>query len=343
MRTEYMMSRRLMCAVDDSAPARAAARLAAGLAARLDADLVLAHAVAVKAPVLARAVPTQLGLDYRRLRRDAARDARRLLVRIARDIGRADCDRRIDFGPAPDCLSRVAAEVHPLLLVVGSRGRHGVQGAILGSVSASMARRAPCPVVVVPPALIERVWSPTPRSGAAGPAGTLVCGVSGLDDRPVATAAWLARALGDRLVLAHVLSSGSPFPGARATTSVAAHVLEQRTGLQRLQRALHRIAVDGHDPDACGLRLRRGDPAEQLARIAQEEDAELTVVGAWHTGGVRDGVGIRLAARGRTPVVVAPARRPGGGSLERMEGSAQGCAVRDERRSRPDRNGKARL
>jgi nucleotide-binding universal stress UspA family protein len=44
----------------------------------------------------------------------------------------------------------LAAARHVDLLVMGSRGRGPVRAAILGSVSHSVSRQAPCPVVILP-------------------------------------------------------------------------------------------------------------------------------------------------------------------------------------------------
>jgi hypothetical protein len=38
-----------------------------------------------------------------------------------------------------------------LLVVIGSHGRSGIRAALLGSVSSTVAARAPCPCVIVPP------------------------------------------------------------------------------------------------------------------------------------------------------------------------------------------------
>jgi nucleotide-binding universal stress UspA family protein len=52
------------------------------------------------------------------------------------DAGRAILDR--------------AASTHPDIIVIGSHRRHGIDRLIDGSVSATVLRRAPCPVEVVP-------------------------------------------------------------------------------------------------------------------------------------------------------------------------------------------------
>ena len=59
-----------------------------------------------------------------------------------------DVSARGVFGRADEVLMR--SSVDALMLVVGSRGRGGFEGLLLGSVSAQCADRANCPVLVVP-------------------------------------------------------------------------------------------------------------------------------------------------------------------------------------------------
>lgn len=61
-----------------------------------------------------------------------------------------DIDSEVDilFNDPADGL--LAAARHVDLLVMGSRGRGPLRAAILGSVSHSVSRRAPCPVVILP-------------------------------------------------------------------------------------------------------------------------------------------------------------------------------------------------
>jgi nucleotide-binding universal stress UspA family protein len=105
------------------------------------------------------ALPTVFTEDGERLRRAVEAQARRVLDEA---LG------RLDGGSTEGLeIERVAAEGPPAqtlidasrgaeLLVVGSRGRGGFLGLLLGSVSQQCAHHPPCPVVILPPPGDER-------------------------------------------------------------------------------------------------------------------------------------------------------------------------------------------
>ena len=58
---------------------------------------------------------------------------------------------RIADGMPLDQIGRIAAEIRPGFIVMGSHGRSGVNRALMGSVAEGVARRSPVPVMIVPP------------------------------------------------------------------------------------------------------------------------------------------------------------------------------------------------
>lgn len=70
------------------------------------------------------------------------------LEQAADDLAGVAVDPQVVFGPAARVLLDAATGSD--LLVVGSRGRGGFTGLLLGSVSGQCVTHAPCPVVVVP-------------------------------------------------------------------------------------------------------------------------------------------------------------------------------------------------
>jgi nucleotide-binding universal stress UspA family protein len=88
---------------------------------------------------------------------DAAIEAQRVAVaRVLDDACSAATDtlgdrltRLVVEGPPAPVLLRAAQNAD--LLVVGTRGRGGFAGLLLGSVSQQCAQHAPCPLVIVPP------------------------------------------------------------------------------------------------------------------------------------------------------------------------------------------------
>ncbi len=136
----------LICGVDDSRQARNAVRFAAELADALATSVVLAHVTEV--PIIAGYGVTRSA--YPALERVAQTDAEALLARVAEETGCLEAPRRVEFGRPSERLAALASSEGARMLVVGSRGQGKLRGALLGSVSAELCGRAPCPVVVVP-------------------------------------------------------------------------------------------------------------------------------------------------------------------------------------------------
>jgi nucleotide-binding universal stress UspA family protein len=142
----------VLCGVDASPGALAAARVAARLARDLGGRLLLVH---VCAPIPHVTPPGSPGLSdemaaaYRDERRGRALD---LLDAMADAVACPGAGRRAPEGDVAEVLAEEARDAGAALLVVGSQGRGAVMSAVLGSVSGALVRSAPCPVVVVPPA-----------------------------------------------------------------------------------------------------------------------------------------------------------------------------------------------
>jgi nucleotide-binding universal stress UspA family protein len=126
------MTGSIVCGVDESESAKGAARVARELSAQLRLRLVFVRVVE----------------DSTADERIAAIAAR--LHHLADSATEVDCGAHwlVDVGHPADRLVAVAEEENAALIVVGSTGP---RSSLLGSVSADVSRRAPCPVVVVAP------------------------------------------------------------------------------------------------------------------------------------------------------------------------------------------------
>ena len=168
------------------------------------------------------------------------------------------------------------ASTHASLLVVGSRGRGGFAGLLLGSVGIAVAAHAYCPVVVV-----------RGRAAEASDAGVrpVVVGVDGsaTSVRAVDLAFDRASRLGVPLVAVHAWelpAMAGPVPGWE---------VEEVEELQMAEKALLSESLAGHaerypDVEVRPL-VRRGASAHVV--LAAADNAELLVVGSRGRGGFR--------------------------------------------------------
>ena len=126
------MAGSIICGIDDSESARRAARVARVLSSELGLGLIF---VRVVEPETRNAGMSALAERLERLRAGAT------------DV---DCGATwlVDAGHPADGLVAAATKARASLIVIGSTGP---RSSLLGSISADVSRRAPCPVVVVPP------------------------------------------------------------------------------------------------------------------------------------------------------------------------------------------------
>jgi nucleotide-binding universal stress UspA family protein len=111
--------------------------------------------------------------------------------------------------------------------------------------------------------------------------GGIVCGV---DDSPaavevVAAASLLAEQLAKPLLLVHVIEALLPVAAGTGPFAVYPRPTDTETERRAGELLLERLAHDGDVPSASELRVVFGDAATLLCEIADEERAELMVVG----------------------------------------------------------------
>jgi nucleotide-binding universal stress UspA family protein len=122
----------IICGVDGSESAEAAARVARSLSGKLGLRLVFVRVV-------------DEGSSHEQV--DAIAERLERLTSATRDVD-SSAQWLVEVGHPADRLVAAAADANASMIVVGSRG---ARSSLLGSVSADVSRRAPCPVVVVPP------------------------------------------------------------------------------------------------------------------------------------------------------------------------------------------------
>jgi nucleotide-binding universal stress UspA family protein len=133
--------------VDDSQGARVALRWAAQHAAATGGRLRVVHAYEFPIAWIDAYVP-----ELPEWRQRAQRGAAELTQQLVSDVIDADAREGVEVaaveGNPADVLHHESRDA--AVVVVGSRGRGGFTGLLLGSVSQRVAQHAACPVVIVP-------------------------------------------------------------------------------------------------------------------------------------------------------------------------------------------------
>lgn len=146
MPAKVLLATRLRAAPDP------VARAADALADQLGAELLLLY-VADELATLSQ-VHAATGLDPDQLRERMLDDIRATAAEfVARNLGGRTVRTLVEEGEVPECVVQAAKREAADYLVIGTEGLSPLRELIVGSTSHEILRRAPCPVLVIPPAV----------------------------------------------------------------------------------------------------------------------------------------------------------------------------------------------
>lgn len=168
-----------------------------------------------------------------------------------------------------------AAESHADLIVLGTRGKTGLEHLLLGSTAERVVNKAPCPVLTVclpgshigyatsasPAAEVQRILAPVDFSD---------CSLNALE-----YAVQIAKQLKATVTILHVLE-----PVSYGLDLTLIHTSEREHARAQLDAELdalvHAIALEGLTVDRI---IRGGTPADSLLRFIKEHRCDLVVMG----------------------------------------------------------------
>ena len=140
---------RILLATDGSEEAELATMRAIDLAERTDAELHVVHVGVV--PSFLRSDPGTRGYDGK-LYEQIEEESRELLRKLSWQVkvaGGTVAGTHLRMGEVDLEIVGLAKELGADLIIMGCRGHRGIRRAIEGSISDSVIRHAPCPVLVV--------------------------------------------------------------------------------------------------------------------------------------------------------------------------------------------------
>jgi nucleotide-binding universal stress UspA family protein len=290
--------------LDGSQHARAALDPAVALARRLGAEIVLVRvAAAVRVPGIDLDLAERLGETDAFV--DLCAEVRRLRAKgvAAREVTISGGD----LSPADGILAAVR-ETGADLLVMATHGRRGVARAVLGSVAAEVARRAPVPVLLTRPDVPgcdrqdrQATGGALRAAGSPADALRLLVAVDGSPESEASlpTVACLAVALDARVGLVRVIPAGGSIFGAEDG------VQAQEVAVRRVQQAALALQHLGVPSASLRSAVRAGKVASALLDQAARQGADLLVMAPHPRGPLALGSATAaVVARAQVPVLV---------------------------------------
>lgn len=264
--------RHVLCPVDLSETSRRALNHARALASWYDATLTVLEVIWAGLPPIALPATVTANSRHTFLTPDERAQFETELKAFCAEAGEgAECDTKIVEGAVLPAIVAAARDLPADLIVLGTHGMTGFDKLLLGSVTDKVLRKAPCPVLTIPPSALV-----VSRDGRYR---TIVCA---LDFSPASRHALryalsLAQETQAALLLVHVVEW--PWSdGAAAEPEAAADFRRSREEeADRYMRGL--LPASARDWCRPEMVTSFGSAHEQIVRIASDRRADLIVLG----------------------------------------------------------------
>jgi len=266
---------RILLATDSSAYADTARSLVNSMALPEGSRIRIVHAIEPMTTFAIFASAVILSDATERDARDLVQTTASFLTAAGREV-----DGVVGTGRAADVVIDECSGFKPDLLVVGSRGRGGIATTVLGSVSAELVDRSPCPVLVVRTNRLAKVVLAEDGSASA------IAGASAITDLPAFAAC--------KVRVVSVVDARFPIvladPGLPQTAIDAFRDFED--SVPRLRAAYTAFARDRAEAlSSAGISAtweqREGHAAAELLAVASEQHADCIVIGSRGQRGIR--------------------------------------------------------
>jgi nucleotide-binding universal stress UspA family protein len=266
--------REILCPIDFSECSRHALQEAVAVARHQGAAITALHVVTPVISMIPAEAPFPTAFEAAAETLDRHR---REAVAFVRDTcAWPDLEAIAVEGHVVDEIVRSARDLPADLLVMGTHGRSGFSRLMLGSVTERTLRKAPCPVLTVPPR-----FTTSSRIGRQ-PFGRVLCALDlSLASRAlIDAAALLTQGGGTELTVLHVVE---PVPAFEVVTMGGAGGELDERARDTARRRLAAIAGSAPGAAADGEIVTTGTPYREILRVADEHRCDLIVLGVGAT------------------------------------------------------------
>jgi nucleotide-binding universal stress UspA family protein len=265
---------RILCPVDFSDYSRHAVHHAVALARWYQSTITLLH---VQSPVAVPAGPPEVLptlILSREQRQELLASLKQLVTAEAGDAVPIEVD-VAEGNPAREIVDRAKSSTSDLI-VMGTHGASGFERLLLGSVTEKVLRKAPCPVMTVPPRAQDVMPIPPLFK-------RILCAIDFSDAsmRALKYAMSLAQEADARLTVVHAFELEGTMPENWRNTLTPPSIRKELVTLEQERRDKLAQAVPDSVRSYCEVEtaMVSGTPYREILQLAEQKQSELIVLG----------------------------------------------------------------